>query len=163
MRVNRDRPHVLVLPEDDANGDLANGFQQQLDQTRLRKLQVLPSAGGWIKVLDRFLSNQAADMSRYPARFMVLLIDFDGKRERLRYAQGRIPGDLEERVFILGALNDPEDLSRALGSFESIGAAMAKGCREGTDTTWGHELLRHNASELGRLNDRVRPILFPPV
>jgi hypothetical protein len=36
-------------------------------------------------------------------------------------------------------------------------------CRDGTDTTWRHELLRHNAGELGRLNDRVRPILFPAI
>lgn len=27
MSVNKERPHVLILPEDDANRQLANGFQ----------------------------------------------------------------------------------------------------------------------------------------
>jgi hypothetical protein len=38
--------------------------------------------------------------------------------------------------------------------------ALAKDCREGTDTTWWHALLQHNASELDRLRACVRPILF---
>lgn len=37
---------------------------------------------------------------------------------------------------------------------------MAEDCREGTNTMWDHELLRHNAGELERLRKRVRPILF---
>jgi len=37
---------------------------------------------------------------------------------------------------------------------------MAKDCREDTDTTWGHPLLRHNTGELDRLREHVRPILF---
>ncbi len=36
----------------------------------------------------------------------------------------------------------------------------AQDCREDTDTIWGHDLLRHNASELARLRHQVRPILF---
>jgi hypothetical protein len=40
---------------------------------------------------------------------------------------------------------------------------MAKDCREGTDTIWRHDLLRHNAGELDRLAAHVRPILFPSI
>jgi hypothetical protein len=41
-------------------------------------------------------------------------------------------------VFILGALSEPEALKRAdLGSYESIGLAMAKDCREETERIWG--------------------------
>jgi len=47
-----------------------------------------------------------------------------------------------------------------LGSYETIGRALAEDCREGTDTTWEHGLLRHNSGEIGRLRERVRPILF---
>ena len=63
-------------------------------------------------------------------------------------------------MFILSVLTEPEELKGSLGSYETIGTAMAKDCREGTDTTWGHALLRHNAGELVRLRERVRPILF---
>jgi len=92
---------------------------------------------------------------------MVLLIDFDDREERLQYAKARIPERLIDRVFILGSLSDPESLRANLGSYETIGLAMARDCREGTETTWGHGLLRHNAGELERLRENVRPILFP--
>jgi hypothetical protein len=163
MSVNRQLPHVLVLPEDDANLRLANEFHLNVDWSRQRQLQVLPVAGGWIEVLDLFESVHVVEMDRYRDRHMVLLIDFDGRENRLQDAKARIPVHLVERVFILGALSEPEALRNALGSYESIGSGMARDCRDGTDLTWSHALLRHNASELGRLNDRVRPILFPAV
>jgi hypothetical protein len=101
-------------------------------------------------------------MDRYPNRFMVLLIDFDGHEDRLAYAKKVIPERLTERVFILGVLTEPEDLKRAgLGSYETIGQDLAKECREETDAIWAHELLRHNSGEIDRLRGRVRPFLFP--
>lgn len=44
-----------------------------------------------------------------------------------------------------------------------IGLALAKDCRDGTELTWNHGLLRHNVGELNRLRIRIRPILFPGV
>ena len=160
MIVNRHRPHVLVLPEDDANRQLANGFL--LDPyLSTWKIQVLEEVGGWMEVLDRFVSDHVAGMNRYADRYVVLLIDFDGREERLQDALGKIPEALRERVFILGTWTEPEDLKRAgLGSYETIGSLIAKDCREQTNTTWGHALLQHNAGELERLRDRVCPILF---
>jgi len=162
MSVNKFQPHVLVLPEDDANRQLANGFR--LDQHLLNwKIQVLEEAGGWSKVLELFKKDLIVGMNRYLGRSVVLLIDFDGHPERLTNAQAEIPEHLSERVFILGALTEPEALKQAgLGSYEEIGLAMAKDCREGTDTIWGHDLLRHNGSELDRLQEKVRPFLFQP-
>src|SRR5216684_4359109 len=77
--------------------------------------------------------------------------------------QHRIPERLSDRVFILGALTEPENLKSAgLGSYKTIGKAISKDCREETDTLWGHDLLRPNASEISRLREHVRPILFQP-
>ena len=161
MSVNKYLPHVLVLPEDDANRQLVNGFI--LDRTlSTRKIQVLEVAGGWNEVVTRFLNDHVARMEIWADRFMVLLIDFDGETERLQRVRARIPGHLTERVFILGTLTEPEALRQCrLGSYEEIGLAMARDCRDGTNTIWGHDLLRHNESELVRLRERVRPILFP--
>ena len=39
--MNRYKPHVLVVPEDDANRQLANGFLQN-PALNLRAIQVLP-------------------------------------------------------------------------------------------------------------------------
>ena len=162
MSVNKFQPHVLVLPEDDANRQLANGFF--LDESlslRRRHFQVLEEVGGWTEVLDRFKSDHITEMERNPNRLVILLIDFDGKESRLEKARAVIPEHLNERVFVLGAWTEPEDLRKAsLGSYETIGRALAKDCREETDATWDHNLLRHNATELDRLRLTVRPILF---
>ena len=161
MSVNREKPHVFVLPEDDANRQLANGFVLELDPVPLRNIQVLPEVGGWKQVIERFKADHLAGMERYPLRFIVLLIDFDGQEGRLEQAKAAVPGSLADRVFILGTLTEPEALKKAkLGPYEDIGSALAKNCRDETDTLWEHDLLKHNASELERLRHYVRPILF---
>jgi hypothetical protein len=77
------------------------------------------------------------------------------------YAAFLIPApDPQLSVIALGTWSKPEDLKAALGPYERIGQAMADDCREDTDTTWGHDLLRHNAIELERLRKHVHPILF---
>ena len=160
MSCNKDRPHILVLPEDDANRQLARGFHEHVD-FRPRQMQVLPVAGGWNAVLERFNPDHVKDMDRFPKHFMVLLIDFDAKEERLKIAQAAIPPHLADRVFVLGAWSNPEALRADLGrQYEDIGAALAADCRDGTDATWGHSLLQHNASELKRLREQVRSVLF---
>jgi hypothetical protein len=161
MSANKDQPHVLVLPEDDANRQLANGFLLEIPYQLTRRIQVLEVAGGWAKVLESFRSDHISGMDSCPNRFMVLLIDFDDREDRLRRAKAVIPDHLTDRVFVLGVKTKPEDLRRAEGvPYETIGRALAKDCREETDATWGHDLLKHNAAEIDRLRQRVRPILF---
>jgi len=162
MSVNKDVEHVLVLPEDDANRQLANGFWQAVDWSRQRRMQVLAEAGGWNEVLNLFKSQHVTQMDRCPKRFMVLLIDFDSREDRLKSVKATIPEHLAERVFVLGSWTDPQGLKRSdLGHYEKIGSDLAKDCRDDTDTIWRHQLLRHNTGELDRLRMHVRPILFP--
>ena len=161
--VNFHKPHVYVLPEDRANRQMADAFRLEIEFTQSRQMMVLPKAGGWPKVFKLFKSVHIREMEACRDRYMILLIDFDCKwEERINRARSDIiPAHLTDRVFILGAWKEPEDLMRAnLGTFEEIGKAMARDCRDGTDNIWMHELLRHNASELDRLREHVRPILF---
>jgi hypothetical protein len=158
MSANKFHPHILVLPEDDANSDIANGFHLEIN--RDRRMQVLPVAGGWLHVLNRFETDEVAGMDRYPNRFMVLLIDCDGQEERLDDARERIPEHLKDRVFILGVLSEPEALQPDLGSLETIGKKIAEDCRDETDAIWKHNLLRHNLIELARLRQHAGDILF---
>jgi len=124
-------------------------------------MQVLSVAGGWRKVLDRFKADHVREMDN-PNQVVVLLIDFDAQANRLEEARAEIPNHLIDRVFVLGVWTEPEILRADLGrSYEQIGREMAEDCRVGRDMIWGHELLRHNASELARLRQHVRPILFP--
>ena len=151
---------MYVLPEDDANRQLANGFL--LDPLVMtRNIQVLEEAGGWNQVLERFKTDYVSTMDRYERRFMVLLIDFDGKEDRLITARAAIPEHLQDRVFVIGAWSDPEGLRSQFGSpYETIGLALARDCRENSNETWGHQLLRHNSTEVQRLRDQVLQILF---
>lgn len=158
MSANKHAPHVRVLPEDDANRQLANGFLLGVEWSRQGQIDVLRVAGGWHAVLDSFEADHVPSMNRNANTYMVLLIDFDEDTGRRQYVESRIPEHLRERVFVIGAWSRPEDLRPP--SYESIGKALARDCRDGTEATWGHELLRHNAEELTRLREHVRPILF---
>jgi hypothetical protein len=156
-------PHVLVLPEDDANRQLVIGFLlEPALALRARSIQVLTPAGGWGQVIERFKSDYVASMSQYTERFMVLLIDFDEQADRLDYVRRQIPDALKDRVFIIGAWSEPEELKLRIGPYEEVGKALASDCYEDTYATWGHDLLQHNAGELERLRRRVRPLLFGP-
>jgi len=123
----------LVLREDDANRQLANGF---LKYFSTRQIQLLRAVGGWDKALEHFISDHVSGMERCANRLIVLLIDFDGREQRLQEAKDRIPTQLTQRVFIRGTLTEPEALKAYLGSYETIGLAMAKDCRDETATTW---------------------------
>lgn len=158
---NKYRPHLLVLPEDDANRQIADGFALH-PAIAARRMQVLTPADGWSKVLESFERNHLSDLRRFPERRIVLLIDFDEAADRLGNAKQRVPGELQDRVFILGARKEPQDIRHALPSlsFEDIGQALAEDCRTNTRTLWGHDELACNTGELDRLNAAVKPWLF---
>lgn len=158
---NKYQDHIVVIPEDDANRQLANGFLNDpcLDH---RRIHMLPVAGGWTEAIAQFLKGQVSPMRRYTLRRTILLIDFDGQPQRLSEVQKQIPADLAERVFILGAFTEPEDLKRATGKrLELLGGEMARSCREDGGGIWDHDLLKHNGQELARLRKTAAAFLFP--
>jgi len=123
MSINKYKKHILVLPEDDVNRQIANGFllEQNLN---LRAIQILVPAGGWTKTLESFNKNHVAEMSKHPNRMMLLLVDFDKDKDRSTGMKSNIPSELHDRVFILGAYSEPEDLKKKiknLNTFEKIG------------------------------------------
>jgi hypothetical protein len=167
MGVNKYQPHLLVLPEDDANRQIANGFI--LNSTiNEPTVQILPIAHGWVKVVDSFKDNHIAEMRRLPNRMIVLLMDFDLRGDRLSYVKNQIPSDLKDRVFVLGVLSEPEDLKGiknkfetiGTGKLENIGETLAQDCADSTNEFWGHDLLKHNKAELDRMSLSVKPFLF---
>lgn len=161
MSVNDYQPHVLVLPEDDANRQVVNGFllDPSLNQ---RAIQALPIAGGWPKVHADLSASQVALLRRYPKRHLVLLIDFDGEvAERTQRFKEAIPEDVQDRVYLLGTLDEPEPLRKACGvSLEKVGEQLAQACALDEVGLWGHEMLQHNQPEVQRLIQNVKPFLF---
>ena len=162
MGVNRYKPHVWVVPEDDACRQLANGFvlHPSLDAI---PIDIKPAAGGWPKVLTKLSREYIIGLRDYALRHLVLLIDFDNNvEERTKHFREQFPKDLYGRIYLLGSRSAPEPLRRDFGqSFEKIGQLLADDCANKTNASWGNELLRHNIPELDRLTTSVRNILFP--
>lgn len=161
MSINKYKPHILVIPEDDAIRQIANGFILHQDLNE-RAIQILPIAGGWRKVVDEFTNNYINTMRQYRERRIVLIIDFDGRlNERLEHVKKEIPSDLIDRVFILGVLSEPEELRADLTqSYETIGRSLSQDCSNDRRTVWGHNLLKHNDTELDRMISLIKPFLF---
>ena len=160
--MNEFRSHVYVLAEDKANRQILNGFLTNYAVcARCFKLVLL---NGWSNVVKKFNSEYAPRLRKNHLSFAILLVDFDKQgQNRADQIWGRIDADVKDRVFILGSMDEPERLKEHLGSYETIGQALAKDCQEGTRTTWNHEFLHHNSGELDRLWSSVRPFLFPSV
>ncbi|MDF5736374.1 MULTISPECIES: hypothetical protein [unclassified Nostoc] len=160
MSSNKHKPHILVLPEDDANRQIANGFILDINLDS-HAIQVLSEARGWEDVVEKFTNFYASTMRQYPHRMIALLIDFDENEDRLSYVKNKIPDELENRVFVLGVLSEPERLRKDIKrNFEKIGEALAKDCSDNTNNLWGHDLLKHNQTELTRMIFSVKPFLF---
>ena len=160
--MNRHKPHVYVIPEDDANRQLVNGFidYHEVDS---RRIQVMPLADGWSHVLEKFTKDYVKRLRENRDAHVVLMIDYDGKFEdrRARF-DAAIPDDLKARVFVFGTLRTPETLRRELGrTFEQIGRTLAEECYTNTAVAWDQEQLRHNAADRQRSLLTIRPILFP--
>lgn len=157
MTANRELPHLLILPEDDANRQIANGFCLRFGT---RQIQILNEAGGWWAVCNRFADEYVAYMRRYPLAHMVLVVDFDGQAERSAVVQAHVPSDLKDRVFVVGASTEPEALKRAgLGRLEEIGIRLADDCPPASGKIWSHALLAHNADEIARFRSRCSNLL----
>jgi hypothetical protein len=126
-----------------------------------RQVQILPVAGGWHRVLTVFKDDHAAAMRANAHTHVVLLIDYDNSPTRLEDIREKIAADVQDRVFVVGSLDNPEALKTAFGeSLEHIGRKMAQDCRDGTTHAFGHQHLRHNDVELIRLRASVCTWLF---
>lgn len=159
MSCNRELAHILVIPEDDANRQLANGLHMMVAPRRQRQLQVLREVGGWRRVLKTFEQQYIAYLTTYPAGHVVLLVDFDLQEDRFIEARKCIPQDFADRVFVFGVWDEPETM-KELGAPEIVGQLLATDCRERTDHTWSHPMLKHNADELARIRKTVCEVIF---
>ncbi len=160
MSANNYRPHLLVLPEDDANRQMLVGFRNYR-AVNSRQMPIQNVAKGWRKALETILEEHLNLMRIYPNRHVLLVIDFDNQLNRRDDIVSRIPQDLQGRFYIIGCSDEPERLFASLGTRpEALGEMLAADCDHDTNGTWSHEMLVHNASEIERLQINVKPFLF---
>src|SRR5258708_1638665 len=125
MSVNKFKPHVLIIPEDHADEQIVNGF---VLHDQVKNLDVDRPAAGWSGVLAKFQIELVPYLNKYKEGRAILLIDFDNKyQDRRDHFEKAIPGDLKDRVFVLGVKATPEVLKQSLGKdFETIGKELAE-------------------------------------
>lgn len=158
--VNRHRPHVYVIPEDDANRQIAVGFELDY-RLRSRALQVMKPAGGWRVVIDIIIDEYIPILQSNPNANVVGIIDCDGYEGRISEEFDRIPENLSDRVFILGTLRNPETFKRSVRlSFEKIGGKLADECFCERFHLWDHGDLIHVRDQVQRAKSILRTILF---
>ncbi len=159
---NKYAPHLLILPEDDANKDIALGFRIH-HTVNSNAVEILPVAGGWLKAVDIFLSDLAPTMVKLKYRYVAIIVDLDKQIIRYQEIKNKIPQHLQDRVFILSTFSEPERLKNSLNlTFEEIGKQVANDCFQGSDSLWQHGLLSHNLTEISALQIHVKPFLFAP-
>ncbi len=160
MAVNDYRPHLFVIPEDDANRQFATGFERD-DRIKTRAIQVMPSAGGWLKVINKIRMDYVPKVRSNPYTHVVGIFDCDEEPGRIAEQIARIPEDVRDRIFLLGTLDDPQAFRNEAGlSFEEIGISLADECFQQEFSLWRHPQLAHIGQEIDRAAATLRPILF---
>ena len=161
MSVNKYRKHLIIIPEDDANRQIVIGFLLY-DSIVGRAIQILPSAGGWLKA-EEALKSQLGYMRNHQNCHILLIIDFDEYLTRRKKIREEIPEDIRNRIYILGSFSQPEDLKKEFGPYENIGRLLSEECLEEKWKIWESQNLKNNQSELTRLNKDVRPFVFKSI
>jgi len=160
MAVNDYKPHLFVIPEDDADRQFAAGFELDYRLTP-RAMQVMPVAGGWKKVVDKIHNVYVSKVRSNPNTHVVGIIDGDECPDRIATQLSLIPEDVRDRIFLLGTLDDPQAFKRSVNlSFEKIGIRLADECAQREFTLWRHEHLSHIREEIERATATLRPVLF---
>jgi hypothetical protein len=159
MGVNRERPHVEILVEDDANRQILNGFS--LHHAYGTQVHIPKVAGGWPKVRAEVAQTYVRRMRQNPHLHLILVVDFDERDGRYETIFSEVPDDLKARVMLIGAKDDPQALARAARkSREALGQELAEACFERIDGAWGSDHLAHNAEELRRVGETMRNLIF---
>lgn len=162
MSANKYLPHLLVIPEDDANRDIVTGFRNH-SSVNFRQIQIENVAGGWKKAAETFVEEFSKSMinDKSGNRHVLIMIDFDDQENRFEYVRNMIPEDLRNRVYIMGCQDEPERVRTATGlTKEKLGEALAEACSNGTDGMWENEILMHNLPELQRMRATICPHLL---
>ena len=116
--------HLVIIPEDEAYVDLANGFVRLLEQKIQRRICVVPAQGGYGKAYEK-----AKEMTgrRNEKRIVLVLSDFDSQSlpldiesddsriaVRVEMAKDVCEADGLRQTFVLGPLPEAENLCREL-------------------------------------------------
>ena len=156
--MNKYQPHIKVLVEDDAIRQVANGFF--LNYNVVGRIQIMPTLGGWPNVKEEFETIYVTAMRNNLSIYCVLIIDFDEDLDRRTTFNQIIPKDLRDRVILIGAFDEVEDLCREEGkSKENMGKEITRMCSSGGNICNINQL-KHNKEEVDQYGNKFRELIF---
>ncbi|MBL8891673.1 MAG: hypothetical protein JNL67_16960 [Planctomycetaceae bacterium] len=89
------------------------------------------------------------------------MMDCDDETNRLHESLDKFPDELRARLFLIGALAEPEILKREVQKpFEDLGRQLAEECCTDNYQIWSNPQFVHCADQIQRLRSKLRPWLF---
>lgn len=160
--MNRNCDGIIVIAEDQRLRAVAVGFfSNNLDMSQ--NIYIDKYQKGWPKVKDR-IPKCNATLKQYPKLRIVLIIDFDGKKNRYDYFMKDVDQDVKDRLFILGPLHNVEQLKKCCNAptFEQLGHLLREDClnKDSAFNIWNCPELSDFKEEIKRICENVKDFLW---
>ena len=170
--MNEYKPHLKILCEDEINQNFAKVFILGLNNHQLLSPQIetiKDVTGGWNKAVNDLNEVWLEQLRQNNHLFLLILIDSDGRSNRLNEILSAIPEEFKERVFIMGCLHEPEILKQQSHSAikqmnkkekvsdEAVGKVLFQHYKNNPkNNLWYSDELKHNADEIERLKENTK-------
>lgn len=172
--MNKYKPNLLILCEDAINRDIAKGFilglhdlHGFLNPSPIETHHEL--AAGWCKAIDNLENSWINKLQDNPNLFLLVLIDSDGRMDRIQEIKSKLPNDLINRISVMGCFHQPETLKKqahtaikqmdkkAKVSDENVGKALFQHCKDNPENNlWHSDELKHNLAEIEQLKENTK-------
>jgi len=149
--VDKFKPHLFIVPEDDADRQIAVGFQMHLEAKG--EMQIVDVARGWLKVVGVIKDEYVPLLKNNLNSHVLGIIDCDKDADRIAEQLENFPEDIRNRIFLLGVRS-------AKMHFAEIGEKLADECYKDELDLWNHEMLSYSSSEALRAKDVLRELVF---
>lgn len=157
--MNKFKPHLFIVPEDDADRQIAVGFQMHLEAKG--EMQIVDVARGWLKVVGVIKDEYVPLLKNNLNSHVLGIIDCDKDADRIAGQLENFPEDIRNRIFLLGVNENPQEFKRsAKMHFAEIGEKLADECYKDELDLWNHEMLSYSSSEALRAKDVLRELVF---
>lgn len=157
--VNKFKPHLFIVPEDDADRQIAVGFQMHLEANG--RMQIVDVAGGWLKVVNVIKDEYVPLLNNNPNTHVLGIIDCDKDADRIAEQLKTFPAGIRNRIFLLGVNENPQEFKRSTKMhFAQIGEKLADECYKDELDLWNHEMLSYSSIEALRAKNALRELVF---
>ena len=126
--MNKNKPHLVIVPEDEAWATLTRGFFMARAEGNIK---VDRTCGGYNKEMTHFKDKLQPKMASNPNMHVLLLVDFDRKfASRMTNFTQLVYPDYNKRAFMVGCKDEIQNLNTEYGGgkLEDLGQTMGNIC-----------------------------------